>query len=187
MTTVSIFLFAEQHAITDNRVEVILKDDSTWVAVDSLEKTISPFAMIEDSQMVYLKDDGAWEYMKSDRADIDSIAENILLLDKHKPKFPDIEIIPYWKLEVKPKPLNAPIPKYPTEAQMSGIEGTVIVKMLIDIDGTVKEVQILKTSGNYMLDKAALIAAKKSIFSPAEHKGKKLRVWMSRPYIFKLQ
>ena len=60
-------------AITDNQVEVLLKDDSTWVTVDSVVGEISPFATTEDSQMVYLKEDGTWEYMDNEGAVIDSI------------------------------------------------------------------------------------------------------------------
>jgi hypothetical protein len=63
---ISIIAFSEQHAITDNKVEVILKDDSTWVPVDSIAGQISPFAMTEDSQKVFLTDDGTWEYMEKD-------------------------------------------------------------------------------------------------------------------------
>jgi TonB family protein len=185
----SIFLLADQRAITDNEVEVILKDDSTWVTVDSLEEPISPFATAEDNQMVYLKDDGTWKYMESGRAGIDVIPVTIVPQERLKPEVPeiDIEIVPYKKVEVKPKPIYSPVPDYPYRAKIEGIMGMTVVKMLIDIDGTVMEVKILKTSGNQWLDKAALEAAKKSTFSPAEHKGKKVRVWASRPFKFKLQ
>jgi TonB family protein len=184
----SFFLLAERRAITDNKVEVILKDDSTWVAVDSLANQISPFAITEDSQTVYLKDDGTWEHMESDRVDVDVVPAIILPQGKYERKVPeiDIEIVPYNKVEVKPKPIYSPVPDYPYMAKIKGIMGMTVVKMLIDIDGTIAEVEILKTSGNQELDEAALKAAKKSIFSPAEHKGKKVRVWASRPFKFKL-
>lgn len=185
---VSIFLFGEQQAITDNKVEVILKDDSTWVAVDSVTGHISPVAITDDSQMVYLRDDGTWKYMESDRPGVDVIPVTILPQERLKPEVPeiDIEIVTYKNLKVKPKPLYSPVPVYPWRAKHEGIEGMSVVSMLIDIDGTVMEVKILKTSGNELLDKAALKAAKKSVFSPAEHKGKKVRVWVSRPFKFKL-
>lgn len=76
------------------------------------------------------------------------------------------------------------------EAKKNKIEGTTVVKMLIDIDGTVADVEILKSSGSTLLDQAAIDAALRSKWKPAEHfyKGKnyKVRVWVSRPYKFKV-
>ena len=103
------------------------------------------------------------------------------------PTGPDIEIVPYYKVEVKPKPVFNPIPKYPELAKQAGIEGTTVVKMLVDVDGSVREVKILKSSGNQMLDQAALAAARQSKFTPAKQRDKFVRVWVSRPFKFKLQ
>ena len=102
------------------------------------------------------------------------------------PTGPEIEIVPYYKVEVKPKPIFNPKPKYPELAKKAGIEGTTVIKMLVDIDGTVREVKILKSSGNQMLDQAALVAAKKSKFTPAKQRDKFVRVWVSRPFKFLL-
>lgn len=103
------------------------------------------------------------------------------------PTGPEIEIVPYYKVEVKPKPIYNPIPKYPELAKQAGIEGTTVIKMLVDIDGTVREVKILKSSGNQMLDQAALVAAKQSKFTPAKQRDKFVRVWVSRPFRFLLK
>jgi protein TonB len=103
------------------------------------------------------------------------------------PTGPEIEIVPYYKVEVKPQPIVNPTPKYPELAKQAGIEGTTVVKMLVDIDGSVREVKILKSSGNPMLDQAALAAAKKSKFTPAKQRDKFVRVWVSRPFKFVLQ
>ncbi|MGB3478827.1 MAG: energy transducer TonB [bacterium] len=102
------------------------------------------------------------------------------------PTGPEIEIVPYYKVEVKPKPIFNPKPKYPELAKKAGIEGTTVIKMLVDIDGSVREVKILKSSGNQMLDQAALVAAKKSKFTPAKQRDKFVRVWVSRPFKFLL-
>lgn len=186
----SIFILADQQAITDNKVEVILKDDSTWIPVDSISGQISPFATTKDSQIVFLKDDGTWEPLlnvsiESSGAEVvpDTIIEN-----EGEPPF--IEIVPYYKLEIKPKPLKSPVPNYPYEAKKKGIEGMTVVKMLVDTDGSVMDVEVLKSSGNQWLDEAALDAALKSKFKPAEHyfngKSYKVRVWVSRPFKFRL-
>jgi protein TonB len=102
------------------------------------------------------------------------------------PTGPEIEIVPYYKVEVKPKPVYTPVPKYPELARKAGIEGTTTVKMLVDIDGSIIDVKILKSSGNQMLDQAAIIAAKKSKFTPAKQRDKYVRVWVARPMHFRL-
>ena len=102
------------------------------------------------------------------------------------PTGPEIEIVPYYKVEVKPKPVHIPTPKYPELARKAGIEGNTVVKALVNIDGTVMDVKILKSSGNQMLDQAALVAAKQSKFTPAKQRDKFVRVWVSIPIKFRL-
>jgi protein TonB len=102
------------------------------------------------------------------------------------PTGPDIEIVPYYKVEVKPKPINIPKPEYPELARRAGIEGQTVVKALVDIDGSIMAVQVLKSSGNQMLDEAALVAARKAKFTPAKQRDKFVRVWVSIPVRFKL-
>ncbi len=102
------------------------------------------------------------------------------------PTGPDIEIVPYYKVEVKPKPVYQQKPRYPDLARRAGIEGQAVVKALVDIDGSVMDVQILKSSGNQMLDEAALAAARQWKFSPAKQRDKFVRVYVSIPVNFRL-
>ncbi|MGD8979490.1 MAG: energy transducer TonB [candidate division WOR-3 bacterium] len=102
------------------------------------------------------------------------------------PTGPDIEIVPYYKVEVKPKPVYSPGPRYPDLARRAGIEGQTVVKALVDIDGSIMDVQILKSSGNQMLDEAALAAARKWKFTPAKQRDKFVRVYVSIPVNFRL-
>jgi protein TonB len=61
-----------------------------------------------------------------------------------------------------------------------------VVKALVDIDGSIMDVQILKSSGNQMLDEAALAAARKWKFTPAKQRDKFVRVYVSIPVNFRL-
>jgi protein TonB len=94
------------------------------------------------------------------------------------PTGPDIEIVPYYKITVKPR--------YPDIVRRAGIEGQVVVKALVDIDGSIIDVQILSSSGNQMLDEEAMAAARKWKFSPAKQRDKFVRVYVSIPVNFKL-
>ncbi len=111
------------------------------------------------------------------------LIEDIICIN---PKQPDIEIVHYYKVEVKPQPINIPKPVYPAIAIKAGIEGQTVIKALVDIDGSIMEAQILKSSGNQMLDQAALDAAMKAKFTPARQRDKAVRVWVSIPIKFVL-
>jgi len=106
---------------------------------------------------------------------------------KTVPTGPEIEIVEYYKVEIKPTPVSMPTPVYPSLPLQAGIEGTTVVKMLVDVDGSVMEVKILKSSGNQMLDQAAVKAASQSTFTPAKQRDKFVRVWVSRPIKFQIK
>ena len=98
----------------------------------------------------------------------------------------DIPVVPFWKVEVKPKPINIPVPTYPDMARTAGIEGQAVVEALVDVDGSVADARILKPSGNASLDQAAVDAALRSKFTPAYQRDKPVRVWVSIPFRFTL-
>ncbi len=102
------------------------------------------------------------------------------------PTGPEIEIVPYYKVEVKPKPVYMPVPIYPDLARQAGIEGKTVVKALVDIDGSIIDAKVLKSSGNQMLDQAAVVAARKYKFTPAKQRDKFVRVWVAIPITFQL-
>jgi TonB family protein len=95
--------------------------------------------------------------------------------------------VPFFKVEVKPQPVNLPVPEYPATVRDAGIEGTSVVEALLDLDGSVMDARVLKSSGNQMLDAAAVEAALKAKFTPAKQRDKAVRVWISLPYRFTLK
>jgi len=99
----------------------------------------------------------------------------------------DIPVVPFWKVEVKPQPVNIPVPNYPDMARQAGIEGQTVVEALVDVDGGIADARVLKSSGNTSLDAAAVDAAMRARFSPAKQRDKAVRVWVSVPFRFTLQ
>ena len=75
-------------------------------------------------------------------------------------------------------------PAYPELARMAGIGGRVLVKLLVDVDGTVIDVGLLAGSGNSTLDRAALQAAARARFTPGRQGIQTVRVWIAIPYSF---
>lgn len=104
-----------------------------------------------------------------------------------KPTETDIPVIPFWAVEVKPQTKNIPIPTYPELARQAGIEGQVVVDALVDVDGSVVDVKIRKSSGNTSLDESAMNAARGAQFTPAKQRDQLVRVWVSIPFKFSLK
>lgn len=89
-------------------------------------------------------------------------------------KAPPQEVIP----AVMPVLKRGVTPEYPEIARQLGARGTVFLRVLVDVDGKVKDVRILRSSGYDFLDNAAKEAAKKYEFEPAkDNEGKPIATW----------
>jgi protein TonB len=75
---------------------------------------------------------------------------------------------------------------YPEIARRSGIEGTVVVQALVNVEGRVKKAVIVQ-GAHPILDKEALLAARKCRFTPARQREMKVEVWVAIPYRFRLR
>ena len=77
--------------------------------------------------------------------------------------------------------------KYPDIARKAGIEGRVIVNVLVGTDGTVKDTKILRSLGHTGCDEAAVDAIKAIRWRPAKQRDRAVQVWVGIPVIFKLK
>jgi len=78
-------------------------------------------------------------------------------------------------------------PPYPQKARRLGYEGIVMLKVLINQNGRVDNVAVLKSSGYVILDRAALSAVKKWLFEPGTEGGIKKKMWVKIPIRFYLE
>jgi protein TonB len=90
----------------------------------------------------------------------------------------------YVAFEKEPEMVSPPEPQYPDIAKEAGVEGIVLVRVLVGEDGFVKDVMIIQSVP--MLDDAAATAAQRAVFKPALQKDKPVAVWMVIPIEFKL-
>ena len=75
---------------------------------------------------------------------------------------------------------------YPADAQMNGIQGKVFVSFIVEVDGSVSNVKLVR-SVNKLLDDVAIGAISASPrWKPGMHKGKPVRVNLTFPVNFKL-
>jgi protein TonB len=87
----------------------------------------------------------------------------------------------------KPEVVSKVNPNYPPAAHAKRIEGTVILSVLISETGVVSDVKVLRGAGGTSgLNEAAVTAMKKWKFSPAVKDGKRVKVWVTYPVVFKL-
>ena len=77
-------------------------------------------------------------------------------------------------------------PQYPSLAQSAGIEGTVLIRVVIGVDGKVKQASVIQSDVTPAMEKSALAAAKKFIFRPARQRTVPVRASMAVPIRFKL-
>jgi protein TonB len=84
--------------------------------------------------------------------------------------------------------VRATSPRYPISELKSGVEGTVILRVLVDVDGTPLDVSIENSSGNRNLDRSALQHVLKTWrFKPAMQNGQAVQAYGLVPIAFSLQ
>lgn len=84
-----------------------------------------------------------------------------------------------------PRLLSQAKPDYPEIARRAGLEGTVLVRVLVAPDGRVRQAELVQ-GVHPLLDRAAVAAALRSRFDPALQRGVPVRAWMAMPFRFRL-
>jgi periplasmic protein TonB len=87
----------------------------------------------------------------------------------------------------RPKRLQSVDLPYPPSLKSKGIEGNVVVLIVIDEQGTVQKVRILKSSGYREFDEAAMKAAQKELYSPAQRDGQAVEYNLKYTYRFRMK
>ena len=83
--------------------------------------------------------------------------------------------------------LHAPAPAYPRDALRVGAQGTVTLRVLVDVDGSPLEVRVERSSGNRSLDNAARTQVLRQWkFQPAIDNGRPVQAYGLVPVDFKL-
>lgn len=76
--------------------------------------------------------------------------------------------------------------KYPTQARRMGVEGTVIVVFVINTDGTIQDVEVLRGIGGGCDEEAVKIVKNAPKWEPGKQRGRAVRTRMRLPIRFKL-
>jgi protein TonB len=76
----------------------------------------------------------------------------------------------------EPKKIKSVAPVYPQEAKEAGIQGVVILETLIEKDGTVGDIKVLRSVP--LLEAAAVDAVKQWVYEPTLMDGEPVQVLM---------
>jgi len=101
----------------------------------------------------------------------------------------DIETAPapdeFVAVEEEPVRISIDPPVYPDMAVSAGVEGTVLVRVLVGKDGKVKDAIVI--DGHELLEEAAIACAKTAVFRPALLQHRPVEVWVMMPVTFRLR
>lgn len=86
--------------------------------------------------------------------------------------------------EAVPLYRNNPPPVYPRAARRRGMEGEVLLDVLVNAEGRVEELELSRTSGHRVLDRAALAAVRRWSFTPGRRGDEAISMWVTVPVRF---
>lgn len=76
--------------------------------------------------------------------------------------------------------------EYPQLARQAGLEGLVVVKVVVEPDGTVSNPEVMRSAGD-LLDQSAVKAVSQLRFKPGKQRGSPVRVSYAVPVRFRLR
>jgi len=92
----------------------------------------------------------------------------------------------FYAFDEAPVLLKYISPKYPELALQAGIEGTVLLNVLVGDDGKVLQVSVIQSDVTPAMEKTAMEAAKQFLFKPAKQRTVPVKARMAIPIRFKL-
>jgi TonB family protein len=111
-----------------------------------------------------------------------SVREGVELPAMVEQADPAEDVFVYFDQE--PVPIRHPDPEYPAWARENGISGTVLLHVLVGLDGRVRRVNVIR--GVRGLSEAAQEALHRWTFRPAMANGRPVKVWVEIPVQFRL-
>jgi protein TonB len=78
-------------------------------------------------------------------------------------------------------------PVYPPSARRAGAEGTTLLKVYVQANGSIGEVRVERSAGHVALDQAAADAVSKWHFQPARSGPDPVAMWVLIPVEFRIQ
>ncbi|WP_462253724.1 energy transducer TonB [Ekhidna sp.] len=132
----------------------------------------------------------------NDNKTVNDIDDELDKLDFGEPKTIDIPDDPFIVVEDMPEfpggdaallGFIAKNIKYPRQAKRMGVEGKVHISFVVDIDGSISDIKILKGIGAGCDEEAIRVLKLLPAFSPGKQRGVPVKVQMQLPVNFQLR
>lgn len=92
----------------------------------------------------------------------------------------------FFAWEEPPKLIEMVKPRYPEIAREDGVEGKVVVTLIVDEKGNVLQAKVMLSEPADIFDEAALTAVRQYKFEPAKSHGKAIKVQIGQTIVFTL-
>ena len=135
---------------------------------------------IEDSEIMSVEDQGEVVEFNEDANEETVESERIYQLVEQQPEFPGgiQALMKFLKENVQ----------YPSISRENNSQGKTYVNFVVNTDGSIQDVEVMKSSGDVYLDKEALRVVKTMPkWNPGKQAGKAVRVRFTLPVSFRLQ
>ncbi len=120
--------------------------------------------------------------------DIDPrLADGVPVMASPEPKVSFDGIMDAGQLDIIPAPSFKRHPRYPYRAKRMGIEGSVNIRFLVDEQGYVSNITIIKAEPPGIFEQAVLDAVSTWKYTPGELMGNKVKAWVTTTVVFQLE
>ena len=102
------------------------------------------------------------------------------------PPSPSEQAQEFYAFDEPPVLIKFVSPRYPDLARQAGIEGTVLLNVLVGDDGKVLQVSVIQSDVTPAMEKAAIEASKLFMFKPAKQRTVPVKARVAIPIRFKL-
>jgi len=85
-----------------------------------------------------------------------------------------------------PRPVQQAAMEYPSRARAQGLEGYVVLSLLISASGEIEKVEVLEATPAGVFEDAALAGIREWRFEPAQYQGRSVKVWARQRIRFDL-
>ncbi|MTI30709.1 energy transducer TonB [Xanthovirga aplysinae] len=133
---------------------------------------------IEVNLDVEVNEETEVEEIVFEEAPVEEEAEEIFTIVEDQPEYPG-GTAAFYKYVGKAM-------KYPPQARRMGIEGRVFVSFVVDKDGTISDVQVMRGIGAGADEEAVRVIKNSKKWNPGKQRGRPVKVKMVLPIIFKL-
>ena len=171
--------------------------DDEIIEIPITEQKLPPKPQLKQITLIEIEDDKDIEVddiqYSFDAGEIDKIEDVVLDLGEPKDELVDVihdivESMPSFEGGIAEfyKFVGNNL-KYPAQARRMGIEGKVFVHFVIDKDGSLSDIKVVRGIGAGCDEEVVRIVQKSPKWNPGKQRGRPVRVRMMLPITFKLQ